>query len=65
MSCTIRPAARQDIAPRRARRYTALMDLPASPVVDFYSRHPISEGQIVDALRRQGKDLRRLLPEDL
>jgi sarcosine/dimethylglycine N-methyltransferase len=41
------------------------MDLPVSPVVDFYSRHPISEGQIVDALRRQGKDLERLQPEDL
>ena len=36
-----------------------------SPVVDFYRRHPISEGQIVDALRRQGKDLARLRPEDL
>ena len=33
--------------------------------MEFYSRHPISEGQIMDALRRQGKDLRRLLPEDL
>jgi len=33
--------------------------------VDFYSRHPISEGQIVDALQRQGKDLKRLAPEDL
>jgi len=41
------------------------MGRPAPPVVDFYSRHPISEGQIMDALRRQGKDLRRLLPEDL
>jgi ubiquinone/menaquinone biosynthesis C-methylase UbiE len=41
------------------------MDRPASPVVEFYSRHPISEGQIMDALRRQGKDLQRLLPEDL
>jgi SAM-dependent methyltransferase len=35
------------------------------PVVDFYSRHPISEGQVMDALRRRGKDLGRLLPEDL
>jgi len=35
------------------------------PVVDFYRRHPISEGQIIDALRREGKDLRRLAPEDL
>jgi ubiquinone/menaquinone biosynthesis C-methylase UbiE len=33
--------------------------------VDFYSRHPISEGQIIDALRREGKDLKRLAPEDL
>ena len=41
------------------------MDLHAPSVVDFYSRHPISEGQIVDALRRQGKDLERLQPEDL
>ena len=41
------------------------MDLPVPPVVDFYSRHPISEGQIVDALRRQGKNLERLQPEDL
>jgi len=41
------------------------MSEPRLPVVDFYSRHPISEAQIVDALRRQGKDLRRLAPEDL
>jgi sarcosine/dimethylglycine N-methyltransferase len=41
------------------------MDRPVPSVVDFYSRHPISEGQIVDALRRQGKDLGRLQPEDL
>lgn len=41
------------------------MSRPASPVVDFYSRHPISEGQIIDALRRRGKDLKRLAPEDL
>src|SRR5262245_2121323 len=41
------------------------MSRPLPPVVDFYSRHPISEGQIVDALRRQGKDLKRLRPEDL
>jgi len=34
-------------------------------VVDFYSRHPISEAQIVAALRRGGKDLERLAPEDL
>ncbi len=41
------------------------MSRPLAPVVAFYSRHPISEGQIVDALRRQGKDLERLAPEDL
>jgi len=41
------------------------MDRPVPSVVDFYSRHPISEGQVVDALRRQGKDLERLEPEDL
>jgi SAM-dependent methyltransferase len=41
------------------------MDVPASSVVDFYNRHPISEGQVVDALRRLGKDLQRLEPEDL
>ena len=41
------------------------MSRPAPPVVDFYRRHPISESQIVDALRRGGKDLERLAPEDL
>jgi len=41
------------------------MDRPLPSVVDFYSRHPIGEGQILDALRRQGKDLDRLQPEDL
>ena len=41
------------------------MSRPLAPVVDFYRRHPISEGQIIDALRRQGKDLKRLAPEDL
>lgn len=41
------------------------MSRRAPPVVDFYSRHPISEDQIVDALRRRGKDLKRLVPEDL
>jgi ubiquinone/menaquinone biosynthesis C-methylase UbiE len=38
---------------------------PAADVVDFYDRHPISEAQVLDALRRAGKDLRRLTPEDL
>lgn len=41
------------------------MSRPAPPVVDFYRRHPISEDQIVDALRRRGKDLKQLAPEDL
>ncbi len=41
------------------------MDRHVPSVVDFYSRHPISEGQVVDALRRQGKDLEHLQPEDL
>ena len=41
------------------------MDRDVPSVVEFYNRHPISEGQIVDALRRQGKDLERLQPEDL
>jgi sarcosine/dimethylglycine N-methyltransferase len=41
------------------------MDPPAPAVVDFYNRHPISEGQVEDALRRLGKDLERLEPEDL
>ncbi|MBI3030283.1 MAG: methyltransferase domain-containing protein [Candidatus Rokubacteria bacterium] len=34
-------------------------------VVDFYDRHPINEGQILDALARRGKDLSALTPEDL
>ena len=41
------------------------MDRDVPSVVEFYNRHPISEGQVVDALRRQGKDLERLQPEDL
>jgi ubiquinone/menaquinone biosynthesis C-methylase UbiE len=41
------------------------MDRHAPSVVEFYNRHPISEDQVVDALRRQGKDLERLQPEDL
>ncbi len=31
----------------------------------FYRQHPISEDQVLDALRLQGKDLERLSPEDL
>jgi ubiquinone/menaquinone biosynthesis C-methylase UbiE len=34
-------------------------------VVDFYDRHPINEAQVMEALRRQGRDLRALVPEDL
>ena len=34
-------------------------------VIDFYDRHPISEGQILAALRDRGADIRRLAPEDL
>jgi SAM-dependent methyltransferase len=39
--------------------------LPSFSVVSFYDRHPINEAQVLDALRRQGKDLHRLAPEDL
>lgn len=38
---------------------------PPSLVVDFYDRHPINETQILESLRRQGKDLGALRPEDL
>jgi ubiquinone/menaquinone biosynthesis C-methylase UbiE len=38
---------------------------PPPAVIDFYNRHPINEAQILEALRRQGKDPRRLAPEDL
>ena len=31
----------------------------------FYRQHPISEDQVLDALRRQGKDLGKLFPQDL
>src|SRR5712691_3643292 len=31
----------------------------------FYRQHPISEDQVLDALRRQGKDLGKLSPQDL
>lgn len=41
------------------------MDRTVPSVVDFYNRHPISEAQVVDTLRRQGKDLERLQPDDL
>ena len=34
-------------------------------VVGFYDRHPISESQILDVLRRRGQDLGALRPEDL
>jgi ubiquinone/menaquinone biosynthesis C-methylase UbiE len=38
-----------------------------SPVsaLEFYDRHPISEGQVLDALARQGKAAEALAPEDL
>jgi hypothetical protein len=35
------------------------------PVLDFYDRHPINEAQGLEALRRRGRDLRALVPEDL
>jgi len=35
------------------------------PVVDFYDRHPINEARGLEALRRRGRDLRALVPEDL
>ncbi|HEV8458010.1 MAG TPA: methyltransferase domain-containing protein [Methylomirabilota bacterium] len=41
------------------------MTTPLPAVIDFYNRHPINEAQILDALRRLGKDLRSLAPEDL
>jgi ubiquinone/menaquinone biosynthesis C-methylase UbiE len=37
----------------------------APPVVAFYDRHPINEAQVLEALRRRGRDLRALAPEDL
>jgi len=43
--------------------YTAAVSPPG--VVDFYDRHPINETQVMEALRRRGKDLGRLVPEDL
>jgi ubiquinone/menaquinone biosynthesis C-methylase UbiE len=36
-----------------------------NPVELFYRQHPISEEQVLEALRRQGKDLEKLSPEDL
>ena len=35
------------------------------PVVEFYERHPINEGQVIEALRRRGKVAGALSPEDL
>lgn len=40
------------------------MTSPVS-VLEFYDRHPISEGQVLDALARQGKGPGALAPEDL
>ena len=34
-------------------------------VVEFYERHPINEGQVLEALRRRGKVAGALSPEDL
>ena len=39
--------------------------MESARVVDFYDRHPINEGQILDTLARRGKDLSALTPEDL
>jgi len=36
-----------------------------TPVVEFYERHPINEGQVLEALRRHGKGAGLLSPEDL
>lgn len=41
------------------------MTTPLPAVIDFYTRHPINEAQILDALRRAGKDMGKLAPEDL
>src|SRR5215813_9639818 len=41
------------------------MNRLASAAERFYRQHPISEEQVLDALRRQGKDLQRLSPNDL
>jgi len=41
------------------------MSAVLSGVIDFYDRHPISLPQVLEALRRQGKDMRGLDPEDL
>jgi sarcosine/dimethylglycine N-methyltransferase len=38
---------------------------PLPAVIDFYNRHPINETQILDALRRAGKNVAGLAPEDL
>lgn len=38
---------------------------PVTSVVDYYDRHPITEAQVLAALRRSGRDARRLVPEDL
>jgi ubiquinone/menaquinone biosynthesis C-methylase UbiE len=41
------------------------MALGGAGVVGFYDRHPINLQQVLEALRRRGKDLGRLVPEDL
>src|ERR1700738_2729570 len=49
---------------RRRRRLSAMHRVVAAAEL-FYRRHPISEAQVLDALRRQGKDPAKLSPEDL
>ena len=39
--------------------------MESARVGDFYDRHPINEGQILDTLVRRGKDLSALTPKDL
>ena len=41
------------------------MDRAVPPAILFYREHPISEEQVLDALRRQGKDLGKLSLQDL
>ncbi len=41
------------------------MDCAVPSAILLYRQHPISEDQVLDALRRQGKDLGKLSPQDL
>src|SRR3989454_11228644 len=62
-----------DFEPRRCRRAVgeesgearAEMHRVVPSAILFYRQHPISEDQVLDALRRQGKDLGKLFPQDL